>query len=181
MSAHLYLTVFMKKRLFTTLIVALALPLAALAQGMFGYLSYSDTMQALPDYALIQQEMDSLQGQYDQEMKRVEDEFNKKYEEFIEQQSELATPIRMKRQAELQEMMEKNIAFRDEAKRLLDDAKAQLMQPLYQKLDKALQTVGQERGYAFILNTDGHALPYINPEQGEDISTVVIELLSIEH
>lgn len=178
MSAHLYLTVFMKKRLFTTLIVALALPLTALAQGLFGYLSYSETMQALPDYAIIQQEIDNLQWQYGQEMKRVEDEFNKKYEEFIEQQSELATPIRMKRQAELQEMMEKNIAFRDEAKRLLDDAKAQLMQPLHQQLHAALQAIGKERNYAFILNTDGNTLPYINPEQGEDVTAAVIAYLT---
>ena len=170
----------MNNRLLSIIITGLCLPLLAAAQAHFGYLSYSNTLNAMPDYAIAQQQIDTLQQQYAQEMKRVEDEFNQKYEEFIEQQSDLATPIRMKRQAELQELMEKNIAFRDEAKRLLDEAKAQLMQPLYQKLDKALQTLGQERGYAFILNTDGHALPYINPELGEDVTAAVLEALNIE-
>ena len=170
----------MKKRIFATLALAVALPLMAFAQAQFGYLSYSQALQAMPDYAIAQRQIDTLQQQYAQEMKRVEDEFNQKYEEFIEQQSDLATPIRMKRQAELQELMEKNIAFRDEAKRLLDEAKVQLMQPLYQKLDTALQTLGQERGYAFILNIDGNALPYINPEMGEDVSAAVVEAFNIE-
>ena len=40
------------------------------------------------------------------------------------------------------------------------------------------KTIGQQRGYAFILNTDGHALPYINPEQGEDVSAAVAEALN---
>jgi outer membrane protein len=75
-------------------------------------------------------------------------------------------------------MMEKNIAFRDEAKRLLDDAKAQLMQPLHQQLHAALRAIGKERSYAFILNTDGNTLPYINSEQGEDVTAAVIAYLT---
>ena len=178
MSAHLYLTVFMKKRLFTTLIVALALPLTALAQGLFGYLSYSETMQALPDYAIIQREIDNLQWQYSQEMKRVEDEFNKKYEEFIEQQSELATPIRMKRQAELQEMMEKNIAFKEESRQQLAKAEAEAMAPLKVRLSEAIAKIAAERGLALVVNTDSNACPFINPEMGEDINELVIAQLA---
>ncbi len=168
----------MKNRLLSLIIMGLCLPLFAAAQAHFGFLSYSRSLQAMPEYAIVQQQVAALHAQYDQEMKRAEDEFNKKYEEFIEQQGILATPIRMKRQAELQELMEKNLAFRDEARRLLSDAEAQLTAPLYEQLDKAIQTVGQQRGYAFILNTDGHALPYINPEQGEDVSAAVAEALN---
>ena len=37
--------------------------------------------------------------------------------------------------------------------------------------------IGQQRGYAFILNTDKEALPFVNPAMGEDITADVIELL----
>ena len=37
--------------------------------------------------------------------------------------------------------------------------------------------LGQERGYAFILNTDQNAVPFINPALGEDITEEVIRQL----
>ncbi len=50
-------------------------------------------------------------------MKRATDEFNLKYEAFLDGLKDFAPAIRMKRQAELQELMEKNMAFKQEAAR----------------------------------------------------------------
>ena len=167
----------MVKKLFSSLIIILALPLSVAAQMHFGYLSYDKALQAMPEYNVARQQMADLRTQYEGEMKRVEDEFNKKYEEFVVQQNELATPIRMKRQAELQEMMEKNIAFKEEARRLIAEAEQKTYGPIRERLDAAVKTVGQEKGYAFILNTDNAAVPYINPQQGEDITDAVADAL----
>ena len=163
----------MVKKLFSSLIIILALPLSVAAQMHFGYLSYDKVLQAMPEYNVARQQMADLRTQYEGEMKRVEDEFNKKYEEFVVQQNELATPIRMKRQAELQEMMEKNIAFKEEARRLIAEAEQKAYGPIRERLDAAVKTVGQQKGYAFILNTDNDSLPYVDPEQGEDIMPLI--------
>ena len=86
------------------------------AQMRFGYLSYSEVLQAMPDYATVKSNVAKLQGQFEDEMKRAEEEFNKKYEEFLEGQHEFAVSIRNKRQSELQDLMEKNMAFKQEAR-----------------------------------------------------------------
>jgi outer membrane protein len=44
-------------------------------------------------------------------------------------------------------------------------------------IQQAVNTIGQQRGYAFILNTDKEVLTFINPAIGEDITLVVKELL----
>ena len=41
-----------------------------------------------------------------------------------------------------------------------------------------LKTIGQERGYAFIINTDKESVPFINPALGEDITSDVKALLN---
>ena len=46
----------------------------------FGYFSYQDVLQSAPDYATIQQNIETLRGKYQAEMKRATDEFNLKYE-----------------------------------------------------------------------------------------------------
>lgn len=165
-------------RKFILSILFCALPLLASAQVKFGFLSYSQALQSMPDYALAKENLAKLEEQFEAEMKRAEEEFNKKYEEFLEGQQEFAVSIRNKRQSELQELMQKNMAFKQEARRLLKNAEADAMKPLHEKLKAVLAKVGQQRGLAFILNTDGDVLPYVDPAQGEDVTEVINRELS---
>jgi outer membrane protein len=121
--------------------------------------------------------MQALQEQYAAEQKRVEDEFNKKYEEFLDGQRDFPQTILQKRQMELQELMEKNIAFKKESQRLLAEAREKAMQPLKTRLADALARVGSSRGLAFIINTDQNALPWMNITMGEDVTEAVLEAL----
>ena len=143
----------------------------------FGYLSYDAAIKAVPDYEEMQNNLATLRAQYETEMKRVEEDFNKKYEEFLDGQAHFPKTILQKRQSELQEMLDKNTAFKRQGQALLNDAEASLRQKLQAALDAAITTVGQEGGYAFILNTDQHAAPFINPLMGEDVTQAVINAL----
>ena len=78
-----------------------------------------------------------------------------------------------KRQAELQDMMDKNTAFRAEARRLLAQAESDAYAPLHAKLKAAIGEVAAEQGLAFVLNTDNNACPYINPAMGVDVTSLV--------
>ena len=165
---------------FLVLLVAFV-ALHAFAQGdatssssvKFGYLSYQTALKSMPGYTLAQQKLNDLKAQYQAEAKRVEDEFNRKYEEFLEGQRDFPKSILQKRQTELQELMAKNIAFKSNSLEQLAKDEAEALAPLYDKLNAALAAIGQEKGYAFVLDTDVKALPFINPAMGEDINEIV--------
>ena len=143
----------------------------------YGYLSYDSVFQAMPEYATMQASMEQLRAKYESEQKRVEDDFNKKYEEFLDGQASFPKTILQKRQSELQEMLDKNIAFKKESQRLLCKAECEAKAPLKARLAGVLAKIGEERGYAFILNTDGNVVPWLNAAMGEDVTEVVIQLL----
>lgn len=176
----------MKKLL--TLIVALA-PLFATAQTtadntheqkqkpLFGYFSQGEVLNAMSDKAAADNSLATLREKYDKEMKNSADEFNRRYQEFLEGQRSFAEPILRKRQAELQQMMEQNVAFRDEATRLLKEAERDIYAPLKQKINAAAAHIGNELGLAFVLNTDGDSLPFANPSLGIDITADMKALL----
>lgn len=168
----------MKKLIILFFIIAA--PIAADAQLRFGYFSYSATLRAMPEYAVMEADMADLKAKYDAEMKRAEDEFNAKYETFLEEQRDLVPSILHKRQVELQEMMDKNVEFKHEAARLLEDARKDACAPLRQKLNDTVRKIGQERGYILVVNTDGDACPYIDVSAGEDITPRIKELLNIQ-
>ena len=139
----------------------------------FGYLSFDSVRHAMAEYAEMQQQIAEMRSAYEAEMKRVEDDFNKKYEEFLDGQKNFPKTILQKRQSELQEMLDKNIAFKNESQRMLNEMEAQLMESINLMVKICVQQVGQKHGYAFILNTDADALPWLNPEMGEDVTEEV--------
>ena len=143
----------------------------------FGYLSYDSVMFAMPEYAEMQTNMAQLREQYAAEQKRVEDDFNKKYEDFLDGQASFPKTILQKRQSELQELLDKNIAFKKESTKLLDDVEAQMIASMRTSIDVIVSTIAQERGYAFVLNSDKQAVTFINPAMGEEIGEAVKQLL----
>ena len=143
----------------------------------FGYLSYEQALKSMPGYALAQQTVAELRSQYDAELKRVEKDFNMKYEEFLEGQREFPETILRKRQTELKELLERNIAFKNESRQQLTMTETEVYAPLKAKLNEQLALIAQQKGYAFILNTDAGAVPYINPAMGEDINQMVTDAL----
>lgn len=150
----------------------------ASAQAQIGFFSYDKVFKSMPEYAIAERNLSSLRAQYETEMKRAENEFNKKYEEFLEGIDTFAKPIRQKRQSELQEMMERNVSFKQEAKKLLEAAEKDAFFPLKNKLKDAIAKIGKQKGYLCILNTDSDACPYIDPNMGEDITATLTALLN---
>lgn len=161
----------MKKILFLFLFILAASTIKA--QARFGYLSYDSVFQSMREYAQAKSSLAELRSKYDAEVKRSEDEFNKKYEDFLDGQKEFPPTIYQKRLMELQEYMNRNEAFRDKTRKLLRDAENDIYTPIQEKLNAVIRTVGKEKGLAFILNTDYNACPYIDPQQGEDITATV--------
>ena len=165
------------------LVIFACIAMAAQAQDnapalKFGYLSYDLALKSMKEYATVQMRMDSLRSAFNAEMQRVEDEFNRKYEDFLDGQKDFPRTILLKRQTELQEMMQKNIDFKQQLQRELTDTEAQLMAPLRIHLNEAIATIAREQGLALVINTDANACPFIEPAMGVDVNELVVKKLN---
>ncbi len=155
------------------------LPLAVFSQAQFGYLSYQTVMKEMPEYAQSQQQMAALRAKYDAEAVRGEEEFQKKFVEFMQGQKEFPQSIMQKRQAELQTLMNSSVDFRVKAQDLIAQAEKDMLAEVQKRLNRAILEVGVEFGYGFILNVDDNACPYINPVTGVDVSDLVRQKLGL--
>lgn len=147
------------------------------ARPMFGFISYMEALESMPAFAEAVNQMDTLTAQYDAEIRRAEEEFNAKYEEFLDGQAEFPSTILKKRQAELQELMDKNIAFRDESRRLLDQAREEIFAPLHSQLRQTISSVAASMHLAFVINADDNACLYLDTSFGVDITQQVKDAL----
>lgn len=164
-------------------LVMMVLPLMIMAQGeqtksiRFGFFSLDAALKGSAEYGRIVKNLDDLRAKYDAEMARVTEDFNAKYESFLEGQKDFAPSIRNKRQAELQDLMQKNIAFKAESERLLIQARKDAFAPLTQRIFSIVQRIGMARGLAFVLNTDNNAVPFLHPGLAENLNDALVEEL----
>lgn len=142
----------------------------------FGYLSYNDVLHAMPQYQQAMKSLEELKKTYDQEMERAEQDFSKKFTEYLDGQKTFPENIMLKRQKELQQLMEQSLHFQKEAQELLTKAEEELMESVHTLLKDAINAVGKKRNYAYVLNTDVNAYPYISSDGENCTDAVLIEL-----
>lgn len=147
----------------------------------FGYLSYDEVMKAMPEYAQAMRSLEELKKSYDAEMERAEQDFSKKFIEYIDGQRSFPENIMLKRQKELQLLMQQSVQFKQEAQELLTKAETELMAPVRARLNEAIEAVGRKHNYAYVLNTDANAYPYISGNgEAENCTDAVLTQLGIK-
>jgi len=155
----------------------LAVPVCAQGQLRYGYVSYDSLLRAMPEYGEAKARLAQLRAQYEAEARYNETAFKRMFAEFLQGQKEFPQNILLKRQRDLQEAMEKGLAFRRSADSLLRRAEAELYAPLRAAVDSAVKAVGLERGYGYVVNTDERAYVFLHPEVAEDATPFVLEKL----
>ena len=141
-----------------------ALPLGAMAQSKFAHMNSQEVITVMPEFTKAQADLDAMSKQYQYEMKRTEDEFNKKYQEFLAQADSLPQNIAERRQKELQDMAQRQQQFQQDAYQAMQKAQQDAMAPIYKKLDDAIQAVGKAEGVVYVFDLARTSIPYIGTE-----------------
>ena len=165
----------MKKIALSLLLVA---PMSLFAQK-FAHFRSMDIIPVMPEYAKAQTDIQTLSKQYEDEIKRSAEEFNKKYAEYQQEQQNLPQNIQERRQKELQEMMEKGNQFQQEAQQQLDKSYREMMEPIYKKLEDAVKAIGAAGGYTYIFDMNRTDIPYIDENASKDVPTEIKTKLGI--
>lgn len=167
----------MRRTLITASLIWLSL--AATAQVRFGYFSFSHALSQMPQSIEADRQIDTLRQAYQREARHNEEEFQRKFTDFLEGQKDFPTNILQKRQLELQDLMDKSIRFRQECEDLLRRAADSLHEAVADTLTQVVRQVAIDGGYAYILNTDQHALPYVNALIGDDVTELILRRLGL--
>ena len=154
------------------LLLLLIAPMSVFAQK-FGHVKFAEILTVMPEYTKAQTDIQAQQKQYEDEMKRASDELTKKFTEYQQEQANLPKNIQERRQKELQELNEKGMQFQADAQQQLQKADAEMMEPIYKKIDDAIKAVGQEGGYVYIFDLNRTDIPFVNESLSTDVTPAV--------
>ena len=158
------------------LVAMLALPVGAMAQLKFGHFNSQEVITAMPEFTKAQTDLEALSKQYQDEMERTREEFNKKYQEFLAQADSLPANIAERRQKELQDMDQRQQQFQQEAYQAIQKAQQEAFAPIQRKLNEAVQAVGTAEGMIYIFDIANTPIPYIGSQSVDLTSKVKTQL-----
>ena len=129
------------------------LPLGVFAQeSKIAIVNTQEVIQAMPEFATMQKQMADMEAKYKNEMQVMQDEYNKKYSDFVAQQDSLTENIKMRRMQELQDMEQRTQNFIQNSQQDFQKKQGELFTPIQDKLKNAIKAVGDEKGYTYILD-----------------------------
>ncbi len=161
---------------FALLAVMFILPLGVMAQAKFAHMNSQDVITVMPEFTKAQADLEALSKQYTEEMQRSEQEFNRKYQELIQQQDSLPKNILERRQKEVQDMAQRQQQFQQEAYQAMEKAQQEAMVPIYNKLNEAVQAVGKAEGVIYIFDVARTPVAYIGTESIDVTAKVKAQL-----
>ena len=163
----------MKKIIFALL---LALPMTVFAQKL-GHVNSNDIMQAMPEVATLQKDMEALQKQYADELKRREDQLQADNEAYEKEKAGLSETLKQFREQKLQKDFQDYQQF---AKTCDNDYKTQYqtkLQAIQEKVLAAVNSVGEAEGCAYVF--DAQTIPFIGAS-ATDLTAKVKTALGIK-
>ena len=155
----------MAKRFFLTLIVfATVMCISTLdAQNSVAYVNKLDIINSLPDKTSATERLSTLSENYKQELQIMQNEYNKKYSDFITYQDNLAESIKLRRMQELTDLENRIQNFTNLAQKDIEEHESQLLEPIKEKVNDAIEAVGIEQNFTVIYDLDNPGILFVSP------------------
>ena len=161
------------------LILLLIAPMSVFAQK-FGHFNAQEILAVMPETQKAQTDIETLRKQYEDDIKRTEDEVNKKFTAYQQEQANLPKNIQERRQKELQDLAEKGMQYQRDAQQELERSWMEMLEPIYKKLNDAVKAVGDEGGYVYLFDISTTQIPYVNETLSTNVSAAIKAKLGIQ-
>ncbi len=165
------------------LLFALLFPLVAQAQLSVGVMSPDQVLDALPETAQIESQLQEFVQQREQE-------FQARYQSWIEEitayseaaeAGELTEQQQVEEEQRLANLEEELSSFQTRTQNQIRQRQNELFTPLLSRVEEAMQNVSDEMGLSYVLNKQsgtGDPIVYYISDRGVDITDRVIQYLS---
>ena len=116
----------------------------------------------MPELKDVQVRMDSLNKQYENMLMQMQEEYQKKLQDYQQKQNTLPDAMRQIQEEELYSMQQRLQTTYQAAQQDIEQKRGEYLKPVNERMAKAIQDVGAENKYTYIF--DSAATVYIAPE-----------------
>ena len=158
----------MRVHLWAVVAVVVLIPSSVGAQVKIGYVDSETIIQQLPEAQDAQRQLDVLVGQWQNELQKMQSEWEKQYEDYDKKKLIMTDQTRAETERLLMEQEKEIASFRNEKfgqNGQLFQKQDELMKPVQDRVFMAIQDVALEGDYDYVFDKSGDILLlYANEE-----------------
>lgn len=142
----------------------IALSVFAQRPSAIAYVNSDEILESMPGKEKARKEVLELNNKYKEELTKMQNDYNKKYSEFMSSQTSMPESIRLRRMQELYEL-EKNI--NEFVKISQDDVlkrEKELLNPLRSRVKSVINEVGVAGGFECIYDISNPSILFVTPD-----------------
>lgn len=139
----------------------------------FGYINSAAVLSELPEVKQMRSNLEGLQKQLQKKGQQMLTDYQTKQQDALsKQQAGTLAPVEQQKVAEdLQKKEQEILKFEQEMQTKLASKEQELLEPILNKVNTAIQEVAKENGFQFIFDTTSGVLLYA--EESQDVTDLV--------
>ncbi|MBK6267026.1 OmpH family outer membrane protein [Marivirga sp. S37H4] len=167
----------MKKVL--VMILALGFVFNAYAQNTkIGFTNADYVLSLMPESKEVESQVSAYEKQFTNSIQQKYQDFQAKVADYQQNAPTMTEEVRATKEQELQALQQSLQKFQQDAEQSIVKKQQELFEPIYEKIQTAIDKVAEENGYTHVLRAE--ALLYISDEKTGDISDLVLRKLGVE-
>ena len=178
----------MTHKLIFTALATLLFSFGVVAQGTtqpmkFGYTNVSYILSVMPESKQIESDLGTYSRQLENQLKAKAEDFQTRVESYERGQSTMTADAKASMERELQEMQGQIQKFQQEAESNLQKKQMTLLEPVTEKISKAIKSVAEENGYTYIFNSDaglGTTQILLHAPDKDNVTELVLKKLGVQ-
>ncbi len=154
-----------------------SISLKAQTGDKFGHINTNELLRLMPGREEAQAEIEMYARDLEQTFTEMQNEFQTKYQEYIENQETYSQLVRQSKERELQSLNERIMEFQESAQQDIMEHEQRMLNPIIERAREAISNVAREYGYTYIFDTSGGSVIFF--ENGDNVMPLVREELGI--
>lgn len=154
-------------------------------ETQIGYVNPQAVLAKMPEMRAIQQRLQNFAERKQEELGQQEQEFQAAVAEYQQKAGVISEDANEREQERLGQMQQELSVAQQEAEQALQERRQELLSPMFSQIDTAINSVAEEMGLTYVLNTTTSSgdqiILYASPEFQEryDITDEVMQELGV--
>jgi len=144
-----------------------------------GHVNIAEIVKAMPESDSAQNSLESDSNEFRSMLEDMQVEYNKKLNEYQENIDSYSQVIRKTKETELVELQNRIQEFQQNATQQLQQRNLELMQPIYNKIQVAIDKVASNLGFTYILDVSNGTVVFTS-DDSQNIDSLVLNELGIK-
>ena len=155
------------KKLFRVLFLGIALFVmsgVAQAQVKLAHVNTAEILDVMPEKATAEKALEKYYGELQTQLQTMASEYQNKVQDYEANQATMSNLVKQSKEKEIVDIQNRIQQFQMNAESEFEAKRSELLAPILEKIQNAINSVGKEKGYTYIFDTATGAAVYVGAD-----------------